>query len=235
MTSQKQRELTAMFSRVARGYDRINRVLSMGLDVQWRRIAVRACRLQPGAAVLDVATGTGDFILELARQGAGVVIGVDPCVPMLVEGRPKLKDPAAGDADIYLVEGAAEALPAPSGRFDAVTIGFGLRNVCSLEETFSEMLRVLRPGGRVVALEISRPKSIIMRFLFSIYFYYLGPLLARWMGGDEEAYHYLPRSTRNFVSREVVCRTMETSGLCNVRATDLTFGVVCLYTADRAA
>lgn len=224
----RQRELNAMFGKIARGYDRINVALSMGLDRIWRRQAVRLCRVTDGAAALDVAVGTADFAVELIRQGAGIVVGVDPSESMMREGRKKLA--ARGlDARVTLVCGVAEQLPVATNAFDCATIGFGLRNVSDVEQTFREMARAVRPGGRVVALEIARPRNPVLRFLFSIYFYYLGPYLAGLLGGDLEAYRYLPRSAREFMNREQVCESMTRAGLKDAIFRDLSFGVVCLY------
>lgn len=224
----RQRQLNAMFEKIAGGYDRINVALSMGLDRVWRRQAVSLCRVTAGAAALDVAVGTGDFAVELLRQGAGTVVGVDPSQPMMQEGRKKLAAHGLEDR-VTLVSGLAEQLPVATDAFDCATMGFGLRNVSDVEQAFREMARAVRPGGRVVALEIARPRNPVLRFLFSIYFYYLGPYLATLLGGDVEAYRYLPRSAREFMSREEVCARMTRAGLQDAYFRDLSFGLVCLY------
>ena len=220
-----------MFGRIARGYDRLNSLLSMGLHHRWRRIAVDACRLPADAHVLDVAVGTGDFAIEAARRGASAV-GVDPCVPMLEVAAEKLRDLGLTER-IRLVVGEAERLPVAEGRFDAATIGFALRNVTDIGATFAEMTRAVRPGGRVVALEISRPRGMVLRPLFALYFYHLSPWMARLLGGDAEAYAYLPRSVQRFNTREELAAAMKKAGLTEAAFRDLSGGMVCVYTGTR--
>jgi demethylmenaquinone methyltransferase/2-methoxy-6-polyprenyl-1,4-benzoquinol methylase len=228
----KRDRIRRMFGRVARGYDRLNGILSMGMHHRWRRFAVRECALPPsGARVLDVAVGTGDFAIE-AAGALGTAVGVDPCEPMLQEGRAKLARLGLSQR-IRLVAGEAEALPVPSEAFDGATIGFGLRNVTDIDATFAEMARAVRPGRRVVALEIARPRNPLIRAGFYLYFYRLSPLLARLLGGDAQAYQYLPNSLTTFKTREELCDSMRRAGLTDVHYHDLNGGTVCVHVGTK--
>lgn len=223
----KNRRVRRMFSRVARGYDRLNTVLSMGLHDGWRRFAVRQCRFPPGGRALDVAVGTGDFAIETVSRG-GTAVGVDPCEEMLLEGLPKLRRLGL-EGRVRLVLGEAEALPVQDAGFDCATIGFALRNVTDIDQTFREMRRAVRPGGRVVALEIAKPRSRLLAPLFFLYFYHLAPWVARALGGDAQAYRYLPNSLREFRTREELAESMRAAGLVEVQYHDLSGGMVCVH------
>jgi demethylmenaquinone methyltransferase/2-methoxy-6-polyprenyl-1,4-benzoquinol methylase len=216
-----------MFGRIARGYDRLNTILSLGMHHGWRRFAVRQCELPPGGWALDVATGTADFALEMAAGGSRVV-GVDPAAPMLAVGAEKLRQAGAADR-VQLAVGEAERLPVASERFDGATIGFALRNVTDIDRTFAEMARAVRPGGRVVALEIAKPPGALFRPLFLFYFYQVSPRLARLLGGDAQAYQYLPDSLKTFKTRAELADAMRRAGLADVRIHDLSGGSVCVH------
>ena len=220
-----------MFGRVARGYDRLNTILSMGLHHYWRRFAVRECEFPAGGRALDVAAGTGDFAIETISKG-GTAVGVDLCEPMLREGLPKLRRLGLADR-IHLTVGEAEALPVPSNHFDSATIGFALRNVTDIDATFSEMARAVRPGGKVVALEIAKPRNPLLRQFFFLYFYHLSPWVARALGGDAAAYQYLPNSLKAFKSREELCDSMRRAGLADVHFHDLSGGMVCVHVGTK--
>ncbi|MBI3911877.1 MAG: class I SAM-dependent methyltransferase [Armatimonadetes bacterium] len=232
MTPKRER-VREMFGRVAARYDRLNSLLSLGLHHRWRRVAVRHCRFPPGGLALDVAAGTGDFAIETIGAD-GRAVGVDPCAPMLAAGLPKLRERGL-DHRVQMVVGEAEHLPVASNRFDCATIGFGLRNVTDVEATFREMTRAVRPEGRVVALEISRPRNPLFRPLFLFYFYRLSPWLARLFGGDPDAYTYLPNSVKTFYSREELAEMMRRAGLVDVYWRDLSGGAVCLHVGTKPA
>ncbi len=231
MEASKRERIRAMFARVARRYDALNTVLSMGLHHRWRRFAVRECEFPPGGRALDVAAGTADFAIELTARG-GTAVGVDLCEEMLREGRRKLERLGLADR-VRLVVGEAEALPVADNAFDSAAIGFALRNVTDIDRTFAEMTRAVRPGGRVVALEIARPCHPLVRPLFSFYFYRLSPWIARLLGGDPQAYRYLPESVRNFRSRAEICDSMQRAGLTAVHYHDLSGGMVCVYVGTK--
>lgn len=220
-----------MFGRIAPGYDRFNSLLSFGQHHRWRRFAARQCRFPPGGLALDVAVGTADFALEVIGT-TGRAVGVDPCEPMMRWGRGKLRERSAEER-VLLVAGEAEHLPVASDRFDCATIGFALRNVTDIDQTFAEMTRAIRPGGRVVALEIAKPRIPGFATMFFLYFYRLSPLLARLFGGDAEAYQYLPNSLKIFKSREELAESMRRAGLAEVRWYDLSGGSVAVHVGTK--
>jgi demethylmenaquinone methyltransferase/2-methoxy-6-polyprenyl-1,4-benzoquinol methylase len=232
LTETKRERVRAMFGRIAHGYDRLNTILSLGMHHGWRRFAVRECRLPPGGWALDVATGTGDFALEMAGRG-GRVVGVDPAGPMLAVGAEKVRRRGVAE-QVQLLVGEAERLPVASERFDCATIGFALRNVTDIDRTFAEMARAVRPGGRVVALEIARPRGALFRPLFLFYFYRISPWVAQLFGGDAQAYRYLPDSLKEFKSREELAESMRRAGLMDVRIHDLSGGSVCVHVGRKS-
>jgi demethylmenaquinone methyltransferase/2-methoxy-6-polyprenyl-1,4-benzoquinol methylase len=221
-----------MFGRLAPGYDRLNTVLSFGLHHRWRRIAARQCAFPPGGRALDVGAGTADFMIATIGE-AGTALGVDPCGPMLRVGATKLR--ARGLAErARLVVGEAERLPVRDNAFDCATIGFTLRNVTDVDATFREMARAVKPGGRVVSLEIAKPEGWPMRPLFFFYFYRLSPWLAQAFGGERQGYEYLPDSLKAFKSRAELTESMRRAGLVDVRVLNLTGGVVCVHVGTKA-
>ena len=151
---------------------------------------------------------------------------------MLREGLPKLARLRLQHR-IRLVVGEAEALPVPSSQFDCATIGFGLRNVTDIDQTFREMARAVRPGGKVVALEIAKPRNPVLRQFFFLYFYHVSPWVARALGGDAAAYQYLPNSLKAFKSREELCDSMRRAGLADVHFHDLSGGMVCVHVGTK--
>lgn len=221
-----------MFDRIAPIYDPMNTLMTLGLDARWRRAAVRAAGLGPGAAALDVACGSGALARELARTAGptGSVVGIDLSTGMLARAR--RRPPRAGAAPIrYLVADALE-LPFPDRSFDAVTVGFGLRNVADYARALSEMARVTRPGGRVVVLEIATPSGGIGRAVAATWFERVVPLVGRVAGGGS-AYRYLPDSVRAYPSPAEVAALMRAAGLDEVGWRRLTLGMVTLHVGRR--
>jgi len=234
----KRERVVAMFGRLAPGYDRLNTVLSFGLHHRWRRIAVRQCAFPPGGRLLDVGAGTADFIIAtIGPDGpgadGGTAVGVDPCEPMLRVGATKLGARGLSQR-AHLVVGEAECLPVRDDSFDCATIGFTLRNVTDVDATFREMARAVKPGGRVVSLEIAKPEGWLMRPLFFFYFYRLSPWLAQAFGGERQGYEYLPDSLKAFKSRAELTDSMRRAGLVDVRVLNLTGGVVCVHVGTKA-
>jgi len=219
----------AMFARIARCYDSMNRLVTLGRDQAWRRYVARQAALPQRGLALDVATGTADLALALARRYPhGRVVGVDFCPEMIGMGRVKVA--TAGESPrIRFVIGDALRLPFADGCFDAVTSGFALRNVADIRQAFTEMHRVVKAGGRVVCLEIARPTLPIFRQLFHIYFYQLVPLLGRAIVGQGEVYHYLPNSLTHFLSPEELKAVMEGVGLSKVWYRRLMLGAVAVH------
>lgn len=195
---------------------------------RWRSRVLEISCLETGDNALDLACGTGDFLAGLRQRVGpeGLVVGVDLSLPMLQLASDKLKKDGVL---AVLVQGDAENLPFESNSFQAVTVGFALRNFADLEKSFAEMCRILEPGGRLLALEIARPQWQPFRSLFLLYFEKLLPLLARAFRGELRAYRWLPASLAAFPPREVVLATMKRSGFEEVSYVNLSLGAVCIY------
>jgi demethylmenaquinone methyltransferase / 2-methoxy-6-polyprenyl-1,4-benzoquinol methylase len=215
-------EVRGMFDRIAPVYDVMNRVMTAGLDRRWRRLAVRAV-VWPGDRVLDACCGTGDFAVEAERRG-GRVVGLDFSERMLARARRK-------SGTIEWVHGDALTLPFADGEFDAVTVGFGVRNLENLERGLSELGRVLRPGGRIAVLEITRPRGVLRPF-FRLWFDVLVPLAGKVLPGGK-AYTYLPASVRRFPGPEDLSALLEGADFGEVRYRLLGGGSVALHTGVR--
>jgi demethylmenaquinone methyltransferase/2-methoxy-6-polyprenyl-1,4-benzoquinol methylase len=211
-----------MFDRIAPVYDVMNRVMTAGLDRRWRRLAVREA-VWPGDRVLDACCGTGDLAVEAERRG-GRVVGLDFSEQMLERARPK-------SGTIEWVRGDALDLPFQDGEFDAVTVGFGVRNLDDLDRGLRELARVLHSGGRIAVLEITRPRGILRPF-FRIWLDAMIPLAGRFLPGGK-AYTYLPASVRRFPGPEDLSKLLEAGGFREVRYRLLGGGSVALHTAVR--
>jgi demethylmenaquinone methyltransferase/2-methoxy-6-polyprenyl-1,4-benzoquinol methylase len=223
-----------MFDRIARRYDLLNRLLSAGTDVRWRRACVDLLELARPARVLDLATGTADLLVEaLGRDAGHRGVGIDLSEQMLRRGGAKLRRRGL-DARAGLAAGDAEALPLPSASFDAATIGFGIRNVGNPGVALAEILRVLRPGGRLVVLEFSRPPGW-RGALYRRYFEGVLPRIGALVSGDAGAYSYLPASVERFPAPEAFAALMERAGFTAVRWRLLTGGIACLHRGERRA
>jgi demethylmenaquinone methyltransferase/2-methoxy-6-polyprenyl-1,4-benzoquinol methylase len=221
-----------MFARIAPGYDRMNRVMTGGLDRGWREFAVQAVAPPARGRALDIGSGTGDLLLELAGWVPdGLSVGVDFTVPMMRAGLPKL-DGSRGRA--AFVGGDALRLPFPDATFDAITTGFTMRNVTDIGGAFREMWRVARAGCVLACLEVARPRSSLLRLGHQVYFERVVPLLARALGADSAAYTYLPQSARAFPSPDALARIMQEAGWQQVRYTLLGMGAAAVHTAIKA-
>jgi demethylmenaquinone methyltransferase / 2-methoxy-6-polyprenyl-1,4-benzoquinol methylase len=215
-------EVRGMFDRIAPVYDAMNRVMTAGLDRRWRRLAARNV-VWPGDRVLDSCCGTGDLAVEAERRG-GRVVGLDFSERMLERARRK-------SGTIEWVQGDALALPFEDGEFDAVTCGFGVRNLADLEGGLREALRVLRPGGKIAVLEITRPRGFLRPF-FRLWFDVLVPLAGKLLPGGS-AYTYLPASVRRFPGPEDLAALFTSAGFERVRYRLLGGGIVALHVAER--
>jgi demethylmenaquinone methyltransferase / 2-methoxy-6-polyprenyl-1,4-benzoquinol methylase len=217
-------QVQAMFDRIARVYDLMNSVMTAGLHHRWRARAADLSQVGPGARALDVATGTGDLAIELARRGADVT-GLDFSDPMLELARRK----APG---IGWVQGNALELPYDDGEFDAVTVGFGARNFSDLGRGLAEMARVAKPGGRVVILEITTPQKPPLSWFFRLWFDRVVPALGR-VAGDSDAYTYLPSSVRRFPGPHELAGEMARVGLEEVRWLLTAGGIIAVHAGTR--
>jgi len=212
-----------MFDRIAPVYDLMNRVMTLGLDGRWRRLAVNQV-VWPGDRVLDACCGTGDFAVEAERRG-GRVVGLDFSEKMIARARRK-------SGTIEWVQGDALELPFEDGSFDAATVGFGVRNLADLDRGLSELARVLRPGGRLAVLEITRPTGILRPF-FRLWFDVLVPVAGRILPGGK-AYTYLPASVRRFPVPDDLSALLEEAGFGKVSYRGLGGGIVALHVGERA-
>lgn len=223
-----------MFDRIAGGYDRMNSVMTAGLHHHWRRRAADLAALSPGARALDVATGTGDLAFELARRvaPAGAVVGADFSDPMLELARRKAGGPLApAGVDLRFERANALELPYRDHEFDAATVGFGARNFSDLQRGLAEMTRVVRPGGRVVVLEITTPTEPPLSTVLELWFDHIVPALGR-LAGDADAYSYLPDSVRRFPAPETLAAVMWASGLRDVRYLVTAGGIIALHVGE---
>jgi demethylmenaquinone methyltransferase/2-methoxy-6-polyprenyl-1,4-benzoquinol methylase len=215
-----------MFDRIAPRYDLLNRAMTAGLDGRWRRAAAAAADLAAGDRALDVCTGTGDLALELAYRttGRGETVGVDFSEPMIA--RAQAKAARRGSPAAFRVADAL-ALPFEDDAFDAATVAFGIRNVADVDAGLAEMARVVRPGGRVVVLEITTPARL--RRFYALWFDRIVPRLGRVLGRDGAAYAYLPASVRRFPEPPGLAGRMAAAGLQDVRWRGLAGGIVALH------
>ena len=223
----KERNVQAMFSSVARFYDLNNTLLSFGLHHLWKREAIRWAALSADTCVIDVGAGTGDLSALSARRvgPGGQVVAVDFNEPMLRIGWKKLRG-----LPVSCVLGNAQTLPFPDRRFDVALTGFCMRNVSDLDQALREIRRVLKPGGRLVCLEFSRPQSALLRLLYDFYSFTLLPRIGAWVSGDQTGvYRYLPNSIRDFPAQEALRARMETAGFRDVSYRNLSFGIVALH------
>jgi demethylmenaquinone methyltransferase / 2-methoxy-6-polyprenyl-1,4-benzoquinol methylase len=216
-------QVRAMFDRIARVYDLMNSVMTAGLHHRWRARAADLAALSAGGTALDVACGTGDLALELARRvgPAGRIVGSDFSEPMLERARRK-------SAAVEWQWANALALPYADGHFDAATVGFGARNFSDLDRGLAEMVRVVRSGGRVVVLEITVPQRPPLSTFFSIWFDRVIPALGR-LAGDPDAYAYLPSSVKRFPAPDALAARLAAAGLIDVRWILTAGGIIALH------
>ena len=224
-----------MFDAIAPRYDLLNGVLSAGLDRYWRRRAIRSLAFTGRETLVDVCTGTGDVAIAAARatRGARRVLGIDFAGAMLTRARQKVSDRHLATR-IRVVRGDAMNLPVPTASVDGVTIAFGIRNVAAPETACAELLRVLRPGGRLAILEFGLPVVPAVRPLYLWYFRTVLPRIGRAVSRHDAAYSYLPASVGAFPWGDAFAEILRVQGFNNVRARPLTFGIVYLYTGEKS-
>ncbi len=228
----KARYVRAMFGRISARYDLMNKVMTGARDQSWRRLAVTAVAVPPGGVVLDVGTGTGDFLPLLADAAPDArAVGLDLTFEMMDVGRPKL---VPYDGRTGFVQGDALRLPFPDNTFDGLVNGFLMRNVADLATTLAEMRRVVKPGARVVILEITPVQTPLWGDLFRLYFGRIVPRLGGLIAGAPDAYTYLPQSVERFVDADELKGIMTQVGLRDARYTKLMLGTVALHIGEKA-
>ncbi|MBR0052598.1 MAG: bifunctional demethylmenaquinone methyltransferase/2-methoxy-6-polyprenyl-1,4-benzoquinol methylase UbiE [Bacteroidales bacterium] len=230
----KKEKVQQMFDNIAPTYDRLNHLMSMNVDKLWRRHALKEIVDGTPQRILDVACGTGDSTISIARAAAEgtTVTGADISEGMMALVMEKAEKAGVGDRiDLQVADG--ENLPYGEGTFDRVTCAFGIRNFEHKEKALQEFLRVLRPGGRAVILELSVPQNKVVRWVYDLYFLHILPWVGGSISGDKAAYKYLPASVHNFPVPKDFCEMMEAAGFRSVRCKTFTLGLCRMYVGER--
>jgi len=228
-SSSKKEQVTAMFDSIAKSYDFLNHLLSLGMDNIWRKKAIRKLHNKP-KTILDVATGTGDFAVTAAKYTQAQITGIDISQAMLDVGKKKITHKKLNNR-ITLQKADSESLPFNENSFDSVIAGFGVRNFENLDKGISEMYRVLNSNGTVAILEPSTPNHFPLKQLYNLYFHHLLPNIGSWISKDKNAYRYLPESVNIFPSGKKFIDKLEKAGFKQCKHFHLSFGVVSLYIA----
>ena len=228
----KKEQVALMFNNIAGHYDFLNHFLSLGIDILWRKKAIRLLKDVRPKQLLDIATGTGDFALEAMSLNPEKITGVDVSEGMLALGKEKIKKRNLQNK-IELILGDSENLPFEDNTFDAITVAFGVRNFENLEKGLSDMQRVLKPDGTVVILEFSKPKKFPVKQLYNFYFKNILPLMGKIISKDNSAYAYLPESVNAFPDGDNFLLILKSTGFKDVQYISLTLGVAVIYTGKK--
>ncbi len=227
----KKKQVAEMFDNIAGNYDFLNHFLSLGIDVLWRKRAIKLLKQDKPKRILDVATGTADFALQTMSIKPDHITGVDISNKMLDVGRVKVKKKLL-ENKIELKYGDSENLPFEDGAFDALTVAFGVRNFEHLEKGLKEMSRVLKPGGRAVILEFSKPRVFPVKQVYNFYFKFILPFIGKYFSKDQRAYTYLPESVASFPEDQDFLNILDQCGYQNTRQIRLSFGIASIYTGE---
>lgn len=228
----KKEEVAEMFNNISAKYDFLNHFMSMGIDHLWRKRAINMLKASQPKKIIDLATGTGDFALAALKLNPEKVVGVDISSGMLEEGRKKIKNKGKENI-ISMVLGDSENLPFEDNEFDALTVGFGVRNYENLEKGLADMLRVIKPGGTAVILEFSKPKKFPVKQFFSIYSKYIMPTIGKVVSKDSSAYEYLPESVAAFPEGDEFLAILKKVGYKNTKAKMVSGGIATIYTGTK--
>jgi demethylmenaquinone methyltransferase/2-methoxy-6-polyprenyl-1,4-benzoquinol methylase len=232
-SSAKHEQVRSMFNSIAPTYDLMNRLMTFGIDKRWRSLTVKAVRNSGAKKILDIATGTGDLAIKLAKEIDGSrITGVDLSEGMVEIGVEKVKQAGLSDR-VRLTTADALNLPFAENSFDAITVAYGVRNFEHLDQGYAEMLRVLRPGGMLCVLELTPPSSWLVKPFYAVYTRCVIPVIGRLLSSDKRAYTYLPESIAAVPARGDMLKLMCDAGFSQSHYTSLTFGVCTIYTANK--
>lgn len=231
--TEKKEQVAQMFDNIAGRYDLLNSILSLGIHKGWRKKCVNILQAKQPKKILDVATGTGDFAIECAKLNAETIIGIDISDGMLKVGREKIKKLKL-DGVISLKNGNAETIFFPDGSFDAIVVGFGVRNFQDLKKGLRNLHRMLKPGGQLIVLEFSYPRNGAVKAFYNFYFSYITPVIGRIFSKDTRAYSYLTESVKAFPDNERFTTLMNEIGYVNSTFSPLSMGIAAIYTGEKA-
>ncbi len=231
-TTSKKEQVAAMFDNIAPKYDFLNQLLSMGIHKGWRRKAIQLLQTQKPKTVLDIATGTADFAIEAMKLNPDKIIGVDISEGMLKLGIEKIIKLGL-QSKIELKLGDSENLPFSDNSFDAITVGFGVRNFENLEKGMADIYRVLNNGGMLAVLEFSKPSDFPVKQVYNLYFRFVTPFVGKLFSKDNSAYTYLPESVKAFPAGEEFLKILLKTGFTETKAISLTFGIASIYIAKK--
>lgn len=228
----KKEEVALMFNNIAHKYDFLNHFFSLGIDFLWRKKAIKLLKPHKPERILDLATGTADFAIAAAKLNPKEVIGADISQGMIDIGKKKIDNKQLNNC-ISLEIGDSENLRFDDNYFDALTVGFGVRNYGDLKKGLSEMLRVVKPGGKLAILEFSKPSKFPVKQGFNFYFKYIMPTFGNWLAKDQKAYTYLPDSVQAFPSGHDFVTILNEVGYKNVKTYPLTGGIASIYFGEK--
>lgn len=229
----KKAQVAEMFDSIAGGYDQLNRFLSARIDIQWRKKAIRKLKAYKPTYILDVATGTADMAIMTCKMlNPEKVVGIDISNKMLELGVKKIEKEGLTNK-IQLQQGDSETINFAENTFDAVMVAFGVRNFENLEKGLAEMCRVLKPGGKLVVLEFSKPRRRAVRSFYNLYMRIVAPQVARWFRQNREAYQYLCESANAFPDRHLFSDLLKKAGFTDTGFQPLTFGICCIYSGEK--
>lgn len=224
----KKEQVEQMFDNISGKYDLLNRILSMGIDVRWRKKVVKSVKSSNPKTVLDIATGTGDLAIQIAKSTQAQITGFDLSAGMLEVGREKVAKEKLEDR-IEMIQGDAENMPFEDNSFDVITVAFGVRNFENLKKGLDEIYRVLKPEGKFIILEFSQPESFPMKQLYAFYSKNILPKIGKQISKDESAYTYLPDSVKAFPYGEEMKKILKNSNFSKSSDKKLTFGIASIY------
>lgn len=228
----KKEQVATMFNNISRNYDELNRVISFGIDISWRRKVVKIISKNNPQQILDIATGTGDLAIMMSSLSPKKIIGLDISEGMLSIGKQKISKAKLNDT-IEMIVGDSENMPFKDNAFDAITVSFGVRNFANLDRGLNEIRRILKPSGVFVILETSNPTKFPFKQGYAFYTSYILPLIGKIFSKDKQAYSYLSESANYFPFGETFDNILRKNGFINTEYTPVTFGVATIYTATK--